>query len=175
MPKEQTYQLIRDKLPVCYRFNQYARWLMIVLSTIVMVYSLFFLLQYVKSDTPASFKILPLIIVFVALDSILKKVTSVNSITFETDELVVKHIMKSKIEIPYSNIISLELSKKITYIFKMEYSDSQGRKKVFSTNASFPHMLEIILNIHDLSPQAEVRDKLKEIVDYLRKVAINEV
>lgn len=134
----------------------------------MVVYSLYFLFNFVQYETPLFFKILPLIICFVGLDSILRKVTSLNSVTFTQDHLRLGYIAKRTKLIPYSKIQSIDLQKKITYYMQVSYTDEYGKAKLLITPASFPHILEIILNLADLAEEAEIPEKMQGVLDYLK-------
>jgi hypothetical protein len=116
---------------------------------------------------------LPLAITFVGLDSVLKKISSLDSVTFHKDHLRLGFIARKPLEIPYDNILGLELHKKITFYFGVRYMDLHGKQQKYTTQASFPHTLEIILNIADMAPKAEVPDQMKSIVEYL-KASVND-
>jgi hypothetical protein len=175
MPKPLKVQYIRDRLPVVYRYHQGFRWFMILISMMMVIYSLYFLLSFVHSDTPMFYKILPLIICFVGLDSILRKVTSLNSITFMQDQIKLGFIAKKDIVIPYDSIQSIDLLRKITYYTQISYRNSTGVLRQLNTPASFPHILEIILNLADLAPHAAIPDKLQGVLDYLKANAQDEL
>lgn len=77
-------------------------------------------------------------------------------------------MLKRSIVIPYADVVSLQLKRKITYYLAIGYRDRQGKLQYFTTPASFPKMLEILLNIADQAPQAELTDKLPQVIEYLR-------
>ena len=168
MSKPLKLEYVRDRIPVCYRHNPVLRWFMIAISFAIMVYSIYFMMRYVSNTSPIFFKILPIAIAFVGLDSVLKKITSLNSVTFEQDRLRLGFIAKRALEIPYENIRKLELYRKITFYFGISYIDLNGKEKKYTAQASFPHTLEIILNIADMAPKAAIPDQMQSIVDYLK-------
>lgn len=168
MPDEIKLKLVRGKLPFHYRHHPLTRGFMLVFASVVMLYSLYFLIRYVRGDMPLFFKLLPMIIIFVALDSILRKVTCLNKVSFYVDNLTLSFMLKRSIVIPYADVVSLQLKRKITYYLAIGYRDRQGKLQYFTTPASFPKMLEILLNIADQAPQAELTDKLPQVIEYLR-------
>jgi hypothetical protein len=175
MPRKLKLEFIRDKLPVVYRHKPALRWFMILISFSIMIYSIYFMMMFVTTNTPIFFKILPIAIGFVGLDSVLKKLTSLNSIRFEERKLILGFLAKKSIEIPYQSITRLLLYKKITYYFGIEYVDESGRTRSYVSPASFPNVLEVILNISDLAPQAEIPEKMKGVLDYLKESVHNEI
>ncbi len=175
MPKKLKIQYIRDRLPVVYRYNQGFRWFMIFLSFLMIVYSVYFMTLFVTSDTPAFYKMMPLIICFVGLDSILRKITSLNSITFSHDGIRFGYIAKRSTFITYEDIQSLELLRKVTYYMQIAYRDKDGKVRQIKTPASFPHVLEVIFNVADLAKSAVIPEKMQGVLDYLKASADNEI
>jgi len=175
MPKQLKIHYIKNKLPVVYRYHQGFRWFMILLSFLMIVYSLYFMFTFVGSQTPVFYKVMPLIICFVGLDSILRKITSLNSITFLDDKLIFGFIAKRNIRIPYDGIQSLDLLRKVTYYMLISYHDEKGRLRQIKTPASFPHVLEVIFNVADLAKSAVIPEKMQGILDYLKENADSEI
>lgn len=171
MSREIKIESIRHKLPVRYRYTPAVRTFMLVLSSLILGYSLFFLIRYVRAETPLFFKLLPLIIMFVALDSVFRQISSLNSVCFFEDHIRFSYLAKRKVEIAYTRIISMELVKSITYYLKIVYNDESGKERTFRTPASFPKILEIILNIADLSPNIKLNEMLAKAVEHLRSQA----
>ncbi len=162
-------RLIRDQIPVLYRYNPIARWLMILLSTLVVIYCVYFLLRFVNSETGMFYKLLPMFICFIALQSILGKVTSLNSVLFEKDYLRLGFIARRPIIIAYDDIRSLDLKRKITYYLVISYSDAKGKPAQYTTPASFPNILEVIVNIADLAHSAVIPETMKNLLEYVKE------
>jgi hypothetical protein len=148
---------------------------MIVISFMMVVYSVFFLLNFVQAETPIFFKLMPIVICFVGLNSVLLKVTSLNSITFQPQHLRLGCIAKRKNLIPYDSIQGLDLNKRITYYMLISYQDEKGIVRELSTPASFPHILEIIFNLAEMAKQAVIPEKMQGVLDYLKANADNEL
>ncbi|MCB5268055.1 MAG: hypothetical protein LHW46_08120, partial [Candidatus Cloacimonetes bacterium] len=115
MALQRKINLIRDHIPVLYRYNPLARWLLIGILMLIIIYCIYFLVRFVDSDTAMFNKMLPLAIGFIALDSMLRKITSLNSVLFEQDHLRLGFIAKRPIIIAYDKITALDLKRKITY------------------------------------------------------------
>ncbi len=168
MPREIKIKSIRNQLPTRYCHPQVMRFFMIGISILVLAYSLYFVIRFVNSDTANFFKLLPLFIMFICLDSLFRQTTSLNCITFFPERLRFSYIIKKPLEIPYEAITELKLHRRITYYLHISYQDEQGMEQVFRTPASFPKILEIIVNIADLAPQAKLTDLLSKAVQHLR-------
>ncbi|MDY0151557.1 MAG: hypothetical protein RBS43_04725 [Candidatus Cloacimonas sp.] len=171
MPREIKIKSIRNSLPVRYRYTPVVRGFMLALSLLISAYSLYFMVRFVRAETPMFFKLLPLIIMFVSVDSIFRQITSLNCICFYEDRLCFSYIAKRKVEIPYTQIRTMELVKKITFYLKITYSEDDQAPKEFRTPASFPKILEIIVNIADMSPNVVLSGMLSKAVEHLRSKA----
>lgn len=169
MALKQKIHLIRDMRPVAYRYNPYARAFTLLLLALILFYGLYILFNKVNANTPMAGKIIPLGISFIALDNILRKLTSLNKVLFEENYLTLSFLAKKAIIIPYDDILSLELKKRITMYLTITYSDASGQKQFYTTPASFPHILEIIVNIADLATQAVIPENMKSLLEYLKE------
>lgn len=168
MALKQKIQLIRDARPIVYKYNTFVRSFTLLLLFLIFFYGLYILVNKVYADTPMFAKLLPLVISFIALDNIFRKLTSLNKVIFEEDYLKLSFLAKRAIIIPYDEIISMDLKKKISMYFTIVYKDAAGNKQYYTTPASFPHILEIIVNIADLATQAVVPENMKTLLDYLK-------
>lgn len=174
MPREIKVRLVRDRMPVRYRVHPLIRFFMIGISVLIGAYALFFLFTYVFTDSPWLVKFLPIMILFVALDSVLRHVTSLNSVIFTPECLWLRFLLKPSLAIPWEKIQSMEFRKTLTYYVYLTYLDARGNKRVFKTNASFPKMLEIMYNIADLTPNLAMDEKLAKMINYLREITSRE-
>ncbi len=171
MPAELKVESHYPQQPIHFRYSPLLRGIMIIFAGLVSVYSLYFLIVVVNADTPLFFKLLPLIIMFVSLNSALKHLTALNCVSFLEDRIRYSYITKRKVEIKYSDVLYMELRKQITYTVQIRYRNEKGEEKLFITPASFPRTLEIMLIIADLCPNIKLSDKLSNAVENLRTKA----
>lgn len=143
---------------------------MIAITLTLAIYSVYFLTRYVNQDTPLIAKLIPIMILFVALNSLVRHVTSLNSLIFAPECLWLRFILKPSIAIEYKNIESLKLQRTLMYYLFLTYRDSKGNKRVYKTSAGFPKMLEIMYNIAEMSPQIVLDDHLAKVIGYLKEV-----
>ncbi|WP_044278946.1 YdbT family protein [Candidatus Cloacimonas acidaminovorans] len=169
MPREIKVKSIRNELPATYRYSPWMRLIMLFVALAICIYAIFFFVKFVTGTTPMFFKVLPLIILFVALDSVFKQLTSLYSVTFYEDRICFGFLGKPKLIIPYENITSIDLTKQISFSIILKYKD-KDREKIFKTSASFPKILEILLNLADFAPQAQLNDLLGKVVNNLRNL-----
>jgi hypothetical protein len=174
MPQQVKVELIRDRMPVSYRVHPLIRFSMIGVSTLIGAYALYFLFTYVYVGSPWLVRFLPIMILFVALDSVLRHVTSLNSVIFTPECLWLRFLLKPSLAIPWDKITSMEFRKFLTYYVYIGYIDGKGNKRVFKTNASFPKMLEVMYNIADLAPTLVMDEKLDKMIAYLREITNRE-
>lgn len=168
MPRQIEINSIRDRMPVSYRFHPLLRWIMILFTALIVGYTVYFLVRWVNAETPLFFKVTPLVILYIGLDSLLRHLTSLNRVIFTPECLWLRFIIKPAIPIPWENIKTMRLQKRITYYLYIGYRDLKGKDKVYKTPASFPKMMEILFNIADLAPQVEMNDELQNMIIYLR-------
>lgn len=171
MPRQLNIESIKDKIPVRYRIHLLARFTMIVFALMIIGYSLYFLATYVRADTPLFYKILPLVICFVGVDALSKHLFTLNSITFFEDHLVMGYLAKRGLRIPYADLLSMELRKKITFYLYLTYKDNKGVVTEFRIKGSFPKALEIILALYEMVPQLTLTDKMRKTCEYLQEAA----
>ncbi len=170
MPREIKVKSIRNELPATYRYSPWMRLIMLIVALAISLYALFFFVNFVSNETPIFFKVLPLIILFVALDSVFKQLTSLNRVTFYEDRICFGFLGKPKVIIPYENITSIDLTKQISFSIILKYRDG-NKEKIFKTSASFPKILEILLNLADFAPNAQLNKLLGNVVNHLRNLA----
>lgn len=171
MPRPLSISSIKARMPVRYRFHPLIRWVMIAFTALIAGYSIYFLVRWVNADTPMFFKITPLVILYIGLDSLFRHLTALNEVIFTPECLWLRFIIKPAIPIPWDNLRALQLQKRITYYLYIGYTDLKGQQKLYKTPASFPKMTEILYNIADLAPQVEMNEELAKMVAYLREIA----
>ncbi|HQO18404.1 MAG TPA: hypothetical protein PLJ85_04435 [Candidatus Cloacimonas sp.] len=170
MPREIKVKSIRNELPATYRYSPWMRFIMLFVALAICIYAIFFFVKFVSGTTPIFFKVLPLIILFIALDSAFKQLTSLYKVTFYEDRICFGFLGKPKLIIPYENITAIDLTKQISFAIVLKYRD-KNREKIFKTSASFPKILEILLNLADFAPHAQLNELLGKVVNHLRNLA----
>lgn len=170
MPRKLNIASVKGRMPVRYRMHPGVRIPMIVGALLIAAWCLYVLFNHVSSETKLFYKILPLMVLFIALDSALRHLTSLNSVIFTPECLWLRFLLKPAIAIPWANISSLEFRKVLTYYVFLTYQDARGKQKIFKTSASFPKILEIMYNIADLCPQLVMNDELNKMVSVMRDI-----
>ncbi len=170
MPRQVRVESVKGRMPVRYRVHPFIRWPMVAISSLIAAYALYFLLTRVHSDDPWPIRYLPLMILFVGLDSVFRHLTSLNSVIFTPDGVWFRFLVKPPLVMVYDGILNMEFRRVLTYYVYFTYTDTKGNKRFFRTNASFPKMLEIMYNIADLAPNVVMDEKLDKMMKYLKEI-----
>ena len=163
-------RVVRDHMPVRYRVHPLRRLFGVAINTVLIIAALNLMLTRVNLDSPNLIKITLLVILYIGIDSLMRHLTSLNEVIFTPECLWLRFVLKKGIPIPWENIKTLVLQKRITYYVYIGYIDLKGKKQVYKTPASFPKMIEILFNIADLAPHIAMNDELKKMIDVLREL-----
>lgn len=158
-------------MPVRYRVHPLQRYIGIGFTLLIIAYVLYFLITKINLDTPNFFKITSLVILYIGIDSFIRHVTTLNELIFTQECLWLRFVLKKSIPIPWENIKSLQLQKRITYYVYLGYMDEKGKLQVFKTAASFPKMIEILYNISDLTSEIAMNDELSKMIELLKEIS----
>ncbi len=155
-------------MPARYAVKPLPRILAILAHVLITGWCLYFLFTGVSQNSPWWVKFLPLVVLFVSLDTLFRHLTSLNSVTFTEEGLELRYPLRPAIYIDYAQISSMELRKIVTYYMFLGYTDGSGKARILKTAASFPRMLEIMYNIADLVPQCALNEYLAKMVKVMR-------
>jgi len=113
MKKFEAYNLIdinkKKGFPRTYRFNQFVRWLVIFLSILAIAYAIYYIFNAIDQDSSTLKKIVPFIIIFLAIHSLLRNLFSLNSILFLSEGIEFRYIANKSVFIRWEIIIKLAL------------------------------------------------------------------
>lgn len=170
MPTELNIRTVRDNMPVRYRYNPVSKGISVLTHFLISGYCLYVLVVHVTAQSAWWMKYLPLVVLFVSLDSLVRHVTTLNSVIFTPECVWFRYILKPPNPIEYDRLISLELKKVITYYVFVVFTDRKGAKRIIKVPASFPKMIEILYNIADLSPQIIMNEELDKMIGVIRNL-----
>lgn len=173
MPRELMIRSVKGLMPIRYRYHRYARFIMALISSLLTVYILYILFTRVDASTPLMGKLIPILILYIAMDSFWRQATGLNQVIFTEDCLWLRFLLKPSIPIQWESIETLQLRKQLAYHLIIGYNDLKGRKRIFKTSASFPKVMEIIYNISDLAPRAVLNEELRKMVDLINRIVVN--
>jgi hypothetical protein len=163
-------RVVRDSMPVRYRVHPLRRLFGIAINTVLIISALNLMFTKVNLDSSNFIKVTLLVILYIGIDSLYRHLTSLNEVIFTPECLWLRFVLKRGIPIPWENIKSVVLEKRITYYVYIGYVDLKGKRQVYKTAASFPRMIEILFNIADLAPHIGMNDELKKMIDVLREL-----
>ena len=149
--------------PRTYKFNQFVRWFVIIISLAAILYGMYIIMYTVNPDSSKFQRFAPFFIVFFALNSLLKNMMSLNKIRFESDKLIFGYIARSNVAIPYKDIVTLKFGKGKSRVITITYKTDSGEKSLTFT-ASFPNMLEILNSIAETNLDIKFGEILKNII-----------
>lgn len=156
-----------------YRFHPFVRGLMILLSSVALCYSVYFIVFLIPKTPGVTtfFKAVSVIILYVSLSTLYKHLTSLNSIRMSEDDLVFTFLLRKRITIPWGNLVGMEIYKAVIHYWKVAYIDSLGNKKTFKTSLAFPGIMNILIQIHNRKNNLEMNELLSKVLEYKTKLA----
>ncbi len=157
-------------MPVRYRVPVVTRVLGIGAHILISGYFIWLLFTKITLESPFLLKILPILALFVSLDALLRHFSSLNSVVFTPECVWFRYLLLPSRAVEYENIRTMELRKVITYYMFLTYTDQRGKVRVLKNPASFPKMIEIMYNIYDLAPQAQLDPELQKMMNAIQRV-----
>ncbi len=160
------------KRPIRYRFHPLIRFPMLAISLAASAYILYvmiFLIPRVQ-DPPFWIRAVSVIVLYVALNSLYRHLTALNSVIIRVDKLELRFLLRRAIFIPWENLHRMEIFKLITHHWKIVYSNYQGRQKIFKTSLAFPGIWDILVSIQNHKPEIELNELLKQVLLYKRSI-----
>ena len=155
----------RKGFPRTYKFNQFIRLFTMLMGLFAFGYAFWYgvLSGNISPDERLWYKLVPFIIMFLALNSLLRNIFSLNKILFEDNQITFKYMGRKNIVIKWEEIQKMEyFVKRRKAIIITFLRDNQPKQFYFA--ASFPSLLEIINSIVEKVPEIELDDFLKSAV-----------
>lgn len=158
--------------PMLYRFHPLVRFSMILLSMIAAGYGIYFIFILIPRyhDVTSFFKIVSVVVLYVALHTLYKHLTSLNSVIIRDDRLELGFLLRKKIIIPWTKLIEMKIYKAITHFWKITYKNDDNKVKSFKTSLAFPGIMDILLMIQDKKPDVEMNELLSQVLKYKRTI-----
>ncbi|MDP8209359.1 MAG: hypothetical protein P9M05_01005 [Candidatus Stygibacter australis] len=160
MSKFQEYLNINERkgFPRSYWFNRFIRWFTIIFSFLAIVYAGWLIFNKVDADSSAFTKLVPFLIIFFALNSLLRNLFTLNRLIFRQEGMEFTYLLKRNVYIRWEDFVSIKLTKARRRILDVHYRGSDGELKLQELTMAFPNMLEILNAIIEMVPQAELDD-----------------
>ena len=150
----------RKGFPRVYRFNRFLRWFVIILALAVIVWIIFNLFD---GDYSKFQKIVSFVIIFLAGNSLMRNLFSVNSILFSEEKVAFRYLARKSVKIRWNSLKKMELNKSKTRAVKLLYQEEE-KEKSFIFILSFPNILEILNSIAEMCPQLEFDEFMEKVI-----------
>ncbi len=161
----QEYQNINQRkgFPRSYWFNQFIRWFTIIFSFLAITYAFWIIFTRINTDSSNFIKIVPFLIIFFALNSLLRNLFTLNRLVFRLDCLEFHYLLRKTFYIAWEDFISIKMIRARQRILDITYRKSEG-EAVQELTLAFPKMLEILNAIIEMTPQVKLDDFMESIV-----------
>ncbi len=150
-------------LPRKYKFNQFVRWFTLILASAAIAYSIWMVVNKIDAESSTFHKIAPFVIMFLALNSVLKNLFTMNVIVFSEDGISFHYLGKRKVLLQWKDLQKMEFSNDKHRQIILKYS-LNGEENAFSFSISFPNMLEIVNSIAEMCPDLQYDDFMTKVV-----------
>lgn len=150
-------------IPRVYRFNQFLRWFVILFALTAIAYSVLIIFTKLDADSSKFHKIVFFVIIFLAGNSLMRNLFSVNSILFLEEKVVFRYLARKSVKIYWNALNKMELNTSKQRAVKLLYQEEE-KEKSFIFILSFPNILEILNSIAEMCPQLEFDEFMEKII-----------
>lgn len=150
-------------LPRSYTFNQFIRWFTLVFGLLALAYSGWLIFAKISVDSSNFQKFIPFAILFLALNSVLKNLFSLNSIIFRQENLSFRYLGRKSFTVAWNALRKIEFVNDKRKFIRLQYQQDEI-EKTFDFPMAFPNMLEIINSIAEMCPHLEYDEFIGNVV-----------
>ncbi len=150
-------------LPRTYKFKQFIRFFALFLSILAIGYAVWIIFQKVDADSSKFTKMIPFIIIFLALNTVLRNLLTLNAITFTKENIIFKFLAKKKVIISWDSIHKIVLNDGKHKTIGIHHQ-GEDKMRIFEFSMSFPNMLEILNSIAEMCPKAEYDEFIANVI-----------
>jgi len=150
-------------LPRKYQFNRFIRWTTLILAFTAVSYAFWVIFSKLDADSPKFFKLVPFIIIFLAANSIMRNLFSLNAIIFTEEKIIFKFLARKSVAINWESIFKITFGSRKQRVIYIFYRENEIEKK-FIMQLSFPNMLEIINSIAEMCEDVEYDEFLESVL-----------
>jgi len=150
-------------LPRTYKFNQFIRWFTLIFALLAIAYSVWLIFNKVDASSNKFAQFVPFAIMFLALNSFLKNLFSLNKIKFTEGMIIFKYLGKKSVSIKWETLTKMELNDDKRKKIRLKYLEDDIEKSLEYT-LSFPNPLEIANSIAEMAPQLEFDEFMASVV-----------
>lgn len=150
-------------LPRTYKFNQFIRWFTLIFAALAIAYSVWLIFNKVDADSSKFKQFVPFAIMFLALNSLLKNLFSLNKITLTKEIISFKYLGKKSINIQWNMLVKMELNDSKRKMIRLKYMDNDVEESL-NYSLRFSKPLEIANSIAEMAPQIEFDEFMGAVV-----------
>lgn len=153
-------------LPRSYHFSLVTRLIILLFAVLVCCYAVYYLFTKVAISPDATMiaKLIPIIIFFAGLNTIMQNLFNIHTLTLTEDKLITKSLLGFKREIPFSGITKISMSRSKKRYVIISYIDSSNKKRQYNLMLVFKNMIEILNSIGELATNAKYDDFMTSII-----------
>jgi len=153
----------RKGFPRTYYENRFVRYFVLLTALFVIYFAIDTMLHRVAADTSVWMKFLPIVMLFLALDSINRNVRSIHAIVFNQEAMKVRFLFTKAIHIPFDKIVAISFIKAKINSLKVVWND-EGKEREFLLPINFPRMLEILNAICEMNRSIQLDDFMQSVI-----------
>jgi hypothetical protein len=150
-------------LPRKYTFNQFIRLFTLTFAILALVYSGWLIFAKISSDSSNFQKFVPFAILFLAMNTIMKNLFTLNQIVFRQEKITFRYLGKRSFTLFWQDLYKMEYSDDKRKLIRLKYR-LEETEKIFDFPMAFPKMLEIINSIAELCPHLEFDEFIGNVV-----------
>ncbi len=150
-------------LPRKYTFNQFIRWFTLIFGILALVYSGWLIFAKISSDSSTFQKFIPFAILFLAMNSVMKNLFSLNKIIFRQENVSFRYLGRKSFTVTWNDLRKIEFSDDKRKLIRLKYQ-IEDTEKFFEFPMGFPNMLEIINSIAEMCPNLEYDEFIGNVV-----------
>lgn len=152
----------RKGFPRSYWFNQPIRWFTLLFSAMAIVYAGWLIFTKINTDSNTFTKVVPFLILFFALNSLIRNLFTLNRFVFKEDGLELHYLLRKNISILWKEIVSMETGTGRQKLLKITYKRN-NENKIQELPLAFPKILEILNAVMELTPDAQLDEFMQSI------------
>jgi len=150
-------------LPMHFDFAGKTRIFSLVVSVIMIAYSLYYITTQITSHSAMYRKILPFIILFLALETLLKNLLSIKRITLTAKTLEFSYLVQKKIIIAWETLLSIEKYHGRGRYFLIKYQKN-GETQKFFLPMLYKDIISILNFIKLLAPHIATDEFISSLI-----------
>ena len=146
--------------PRIYRFSPIIRSMTMIIAAFALVYSIWFIFSIVNIETKLILKILPVIIAFISAQTLIRHMLSLQKVVLESDGIVFSYVIRKPFVINFTQIRRMEMLETRPRAVKIIFESAPEHYKAFMMHVGFPHMVEILNGIVEMTRNIELDEFL---------------